>query len=398
MSAVRYFDDVPHIVRYGMCDEKDENCWMLFWRNGVEFTIDVGKKDVYGTAFYSIWQPLLRERLETGETVKDHLQKQWLPLCDLIISHSMATLQRLAPNKAYWVTLRDYLHTPSYALKLVTNTEHSEVYAEVMQGPEEKGAYGFQPVSIGAFRNMPNDIKHYASGDLVVLEKEKNWKVPPQKVCTSDGHVCYFKACKRSTTTVETGELTNKSLANIELCLELFKHSQRLRNAYVAKTSTVLGIVTDISLGSSTSLSAGQILPKRTKSTETGISDTLVAGILLSSIPHGQSLAKVTEQAESTAVATAIEQSRCWKSQIEENIAEFHSAGIYWGGEDDHFNINQHTILIDAEGRASLDVDMATLGNGLASENMRPRGIAMDTKAIETLFEEWLPNELSKRK
>lgn len=379
-----------------MCDDDNGKCWMLFWRNGVQFTIDVDEKDVLGTAFHSVWRPLLRERLEPGETAQGFLQKQWLSLCDLIISHSIATLQRLAPNKAYWVTLRDYLHTPSYTLRLVTNREQNEIDAEVIEGPEEKGAYSFQPVSTGAFRNMPDDIKHFASGNLVVLEKEENWKVPPQKVRTPDGQVCFFKACKQSTTSVETGEVTNKSLDNIEIYLKFSKYWQRLRNVDVATTPTVLGIVTDMSSGSSRSLSAGQI-PHAVPS-ESGISETLVAGILLSSIVHGQSLAKVTKGAERIAIDTAIEQSRRWKTQIEDKIAQFHSAGIYWGGETDHFNLNQHTILIDAEGRASPDIDMATLGDGGASEDLRTRGITMDTKAVETLFEEWLPNELSKRK
>jgi hypothetical protein len=61
MSAIRYLDDVPHITRYGMHDDKTEKCWIFFWRNGVRFRIHVDRDDVQDTAFYEKWKPLLRE-------------------------------------------------------------------------------------------------------------------------------------------------------------------------------------------------------------------------------------------------------------------------------------------------------------------------------------------------
>jgi len=62
MSAIRYFDNVPHIVRYGMHDDKTDKCWIRFWRSGARFQISVDKEDVQGTPFYERWKPLLRER------------------------------------------------------------------------------------------------------------------------------------------------------------------------------------------------------------------------------------------------------------------------------------------------------------------------------------------------
>jgi hypothetical protein len=379
MSAVRYFDDVPHIVRYGWMDDEKESCWMLFWRNGTKFTITVEKNDVHGTAFYSVWRPLIQER--TGLS-------QWHPLCDLLISHSMATLQRLAPTGSYWTTLRDYLHTPGYDLKLLADKETGNVYGEVMNGLEEQAAYEFQPVSAMVFRNMPKDIPQYASSDLVVLEKSKNWKAPPHKVRTSDGHVYSFKGCKRSSTDVETGEVTNDSLNSIEVYLKLFSYSQELHDTWAAEKSPVIGIVTDTSTSQ----------PEHTGQASQRGAETLVAGILLSSMPNSQTLGEFTEQVESTTMGTIIEQSRQWKAQIEKEVAQMHSLGIYWGGREDWFYINQHTIWIDAEGQASLDLELTSLVDGSASEDLATRGIAFDNKAIGTLFDEWLPEELSKRR
>jgi hypothetical protein len=60
MSTIRYFDDVPHIVRYGM-QKEDEKCWIYFFRNGVRFRIFVDVSDVENTPFGEQWKPLLRE-------------------------------------------------------------------------------------------------------------------------------------------------------------------------------------------------------------------------------------------------------------------------------------------------------------------------------------------------
>ncbi|OKL59082.1 hypothetical protein UA08_05711 [Talaromyces atroroseus] len=401
MSTVRYFNDVPHIVRYGMRDDEEERCWILFWRNGTQFEIHVDKQDVHGTAFYSAWRPMLREGLKEGETMKDHLENQWNPFCDLIISHSMATLQRLAPVGPYWITLSDYFHTPSYDLKLVTDRESGNVYGKVTNGPKEQAAYGFQTISAAAFRNMPKDIPHYASSDLVVVDRAENWKVPPRKVRTVDGHVYFFKACERSSTSLETGEVTNAALNSIEVCLKLFKYSQVSHSAWAAERPTVLGIVTDTSAAPSGSASEYQVAPEhavQASQHEAGMTETLVAGILLPPIPRGQTLAEVTEQVERMTLDTAIDQSRLWKSQIEKEVALMHSLGIYWGGREDWFYINQHTILVDAKGQASLDLGVASSVNGSVSEGLATRGFAMDTKAVDAVFEEWLPTELSNRK
>ena len=71
MSAVRYFGNVPHIVRYGMHDDKTEKCSIWFWRNGVRFQIFVDKENVQDTPFYEQWKPLLRER-EQGQMSLSH--------------------------------------------------------------------------------------------------------------------------------------------------------------------------------------------------------------------------------------------------------------------------------------------------------------------------------------
>ena len=129
---------------------------------------------------------------------------------------------------------------------------------------------------------------------------------------------------------------------------------------------------------------------------------TLVAGILLSSptsSSHTQSLADVIAQSETT-TADFTEKTQQWRSQVEEDVSRLHELKIYWGGREDWFYINQHTVLIDAEsGEAYLSLHTATFLDDDATNQEKSTKLAeMDKSAIEILFEKWLPGELSGKK
>jgi hypothetical protein len=393
MSTVRYFDDIPHIGRYGMCNEEDGTSWTHFYRNGIRYTIHVDEKDVHGTAFHSIWKPLLGAYLEPGEPILDSYNKFF----DLIVSHSLTTLREITPDRPYWITLRDYLHTPAYDLKLVSdNTETDGVRAEISKGPEDVVSYEFRPFPAATFKNMPETIPEYRSDNLIVLDKETDWRVPPHKFRTSDGLICYFKACERSSRLVQTGKVTNRSLDSIEAHLRLFKCSQEKHDAYPARRSTVLGIVTDTPFVPDES----DPVTGEESQHDDQKNQALVAGIILSAptSSHSQTLAKVIAQTETTD-DIFFETSRRWRCQIEKEVAHLHSIGIYWGGRDDWNYINQYTVLIDAEsGDASLSLDTAALFYDSTSEDICTKLTAMDNNAIEALFEGWLPEELSRKR
>lgn len=67
--------------------------------------------------------------------------EQWHPLCDLLISAAMPTLKQLAPDREYWAILHDYLHTPSYRLRLFASGPHSEIVANFEEESTNTGAY-----------------------------------------------------------------------------------------------------------------------------------------------------------------------------------------------------------------------------------------------------------------
>ena len=93
------------------------------------------------------------------------------------------------------------------------------------------------------------------------------------------------------------------------------------------------------------------------------------------------------------------ERIRRWRAQIAEDVNQLHARGLYWGGREDWFYLNQYTIQIDAESDdALMGFDTAALFDNEVSEDERARLIAMDLSAIETVFDEWLPSELSEKK
>lgn len=392
MSTVRYFDDIPHIGRFGMRDDDGATSWTMFYRNGTSLTIHVDEKDITGTAFHSLWRPLLGVEPKEGGSLTDNYNKFF----DLVVSHSLSTLQEIDSVKPHWITLRDFLHTPAYDLKLVSDSTGTDgVRAVVTKGPESVGAYEFQPTT--TFKNMPQTIPGYSSSDLIVLDKEADWRMPPHKVCTTDGLICYFKACEQSSTQVETGEETNASLDSIESHLRLYKYGQEKSDSYATERSKVLGIVTDAASASDESDPAPSEHDKNKN-------QALVAGIVLSSptsSPYTKTLGDVIEQTERTDDVFA-EQIQRWKIQIEEDVARLHSLGIYWGGREDWFYINPYTVLIDPEsGDASLSLDTAVFlddDDDITSKDSRIKLTEMDTQAIESLFEQWLPEALSEKR
>lgn len=280
MSTVRYFDDIPHIGRFGTLSEETGTSTTIFYRNGTRFTIRVDEKDVHGTTFHSLWRPLLKDDWQPGDSILDKYNKFF----DLVVFHSLNQLQEINPVKPHWITLRDYLHTLAYHLKLVSDSTGPDgVCAVVTNGPQGVAAYELQPAA--KIKNMPETIQEYSSSDLFVLDKEADWRTPPQKFRTTDGLICYFKGCKKSSRNVQTGKVTNMSLNTIEAHLHLYKYGQEMGDSYATRRSRVLSIVTDVaSTSDQPETAAGQHEedPKR----------ALVAGILLSSptrSPHAQS-------------------------------------------------------------------------------------------------------------
>ena len=246
MTALRYFDNVPHIVRYGMHSEKDERSYIWLWRCGVQFTIHADGRDLRGTDFYSQWKPLVHEYPSAEQSMSEFAENQWYPLCDLILSTAMPALHRLMPDREYWKTLQDYIHTSRYTLRLVASEDCTSIEARVENGPVDcgTGAYGLTTVSRDTF-SLPEELPTFQSSELRVLDMETgDWRRRPAKVCLEDGRVFEFLACERDFDNgMRDASAVDSSVGHIRTRLEKMQDQHR----DLEETQEVCGVVLDYS-------------------------------------------------------------------------------------------------------------------------------------------------------
>ncbi|KAL6242473.1 hypothetical protein RBB50_010613 [Rhinocladiella similis] len=362
MSTVRYFDSIPHVVRYGMRDEKKGSSWTLFYRNAVCFRVSVARGDVEGTPFATQWLELNKEGNPIGEGVKSMLQR-WNDLCDCIIRQCLPVLQELAPSTRQWKTLEDYLRTPTYELKLVVDQDLNDAVAKVTSGPVEKPSYEHHLVNFSVFQSLPQDLPRYCAQDLTVLGQGKNWRQPPDKVHTSNGEVLYFMSCNKHSKNEMTGKISNASLDIINAYSRLHTGSEDLTGIYIPK---LLGVVVSGADGEVEDWDAeGNPSPDMGQSVSKEAGEPLVAGVLLTYVTKAKSLKdgmKVpADPADTEGLATTKEK---WKAQLKSAVQYLHDHGIAIGGRTDPdgpwFYINEYTVHIAPiktdEGSAEIDV------------------------------------------
>ncbi|ETI19842.1 hypothetical protein G647_08856 [Cladophialophora carrionii CBS 160.54] len=348
MSTIRFFDSIPHIVRYGMQNEREGKCWILFWRNAVCFRVSVSREDVNDTPFATKWLELNKEGAPRVEGMKKWVER-WNELCDCIISQCMPVLQELAPPTRQWKTLEDHLRTPAYELKMVADQETGDAVAKITSGPVEKPSYEHHLLPFSDFESMPEDLPRYRAQDLRVLGQEKDWRHPPAKVQTQDGEVLYFLSCNKPTRNARNGEISNASLNRINAYSIL--HS-KLNDGVGGHIPKLLGVVVSDAGGGLQHWRAQGHLSATNQSAdaETG-KELLVAGVLLTYVSKARRWAVVegmfADQKDSAEVLKCKEK---WKRQIASTVQLLHGHGIAIGGRLDSDNpwsyINQHTVHI----------------------------------------------------
>jgi len=122
MTTIRHFD-APHIVGYGKASSETGDTCILFGENGVGFNLDVQQADVQGQVpFEKQWLQLLQD-IEQLPCDTEWMTRTVLfqMECVLPISfcHPARSSQELAPNSKKWKTLDDYIHTPTYRIRLL---------------------------------------------------------------------------------------------------------------------------------------------------------------------------------------------------------------------------------------------------------------------------------------
>lgn len=440
MSTIRYFDSIPHIVRYGMRDEKKGRSWTLFYRNAVCFKVSVAKEDVAGTPFETKWSEYLEEKHRPDWV------ERWNEMCDLIITHCMPVLRELAPTGRQWRTLEDHLRTPAYEVKLVRQEQaaaaaaaggdsDAAVVAQVTSGPTVRTSYEHHLSPFSEVDGLPEDVRQCRADELTVLDADKNWRSPPYKVRTPDGEVFYFVACNRSSTNVGTGEVTNRSLEKIGAYSRLYRHtgSAESKNVNIPKLQGIVVSDADTSRMQSGDAAAAPTETPNLSSTdvqkqgkeqniqtqgEEPNGQPMLAGILLTYVSKAKYWADVKKLFADESPEQVKKWAEKWREQITAAVQHLHDHGLAVGGRtgDNPWPfINQYTVYIAPvhSGETESGEDRARLGDadawlmlsaGCTGNTRHERGTgqgegqegadeefekqkAMDWEAVEKLFQ-----------
>lgn len=400
MSTIRYLEEVPHIVRYGMQDDKKKESSMTFWRSGVGFEVEVAHEDVRGTPFSKKWLEYLKEPNHFDPPLgHNEWVRRWETLCDCILTQCMPMLVELAPSSRGWVTLNDYLHTPSYRLKMVTSDATKDAMSEIIDGPKDMPSYEHWPTAAANIKHLPIDAPRLHAKELNSPDQGLDWRCPPKKVQALDGRVFAFETCQKTAKYMDddVGTLVNTSMDIISVYSRLYKKTPD--NTRISRMEGI--VVTEPSLDIKDSSPSADYNedPRANHQDQERTDEVLVAGILLAYLHNAKTLA---EALKSEGKKPTTEQRDKWKKQIAESITFLHGLSITIGGhtgKNAWFYINQHTVMIAGD-RGGKDSDAwLILGAGCTShEPERLNGSsdaqarfdeerAMDLEGVEKTFD-----------
>lgn len=401
MSTVRHLDGVPHIVRYGMESPEEEKSWVLFWRNGVGFRVHTEHDDVRDTPFAKVWLEYLKPYDMSDPSVrKGGWVDIWNEFCDLIIGQCMPLLKELAPDEKQWVTLEDYLHTPSYDLKLKKASESADIVPHIDGGPKDKPAYEYWPTAAANIKHLPQDAQRFDAKDLIVLDKEKDWRQPPGKVRSSDGQVFEFYPCQATSQYMPEKTFSNESIDVVNAYSLLQGKVMAELNIKQLKGVVVTAPSKDIEDSSPSGCWKDE--PESGYQDQKRTDDQLVGGVLLTFLPEHKSLLDLLKDENNKPTA---DQKEKWRSEIEEAVEHLHRCGITIGGpeqntengQDAWYCINRHNVVIVGQedgnggvGSAWLTVPRVSVRGEDESQDGKAkfeRGREMDVKGIETTFD-----------
>jgi hypothetical protein len=358
MSAVRYFDELPHIIRYGMQDDQKQKSSMTFWRCGVGFEIEVDHEDVRGTLFSKTWLEYLKEPSHFDPPLEGKQGvNRWEDLCDCILTQCMPMLVDLAPSPSRWVTLNDYLHTPSYKLRMVTSDASKDAVPEIVNGPKDIPSYEHWPTAVANIKHLNRDAPLTNAEHLVDVNQGVNWRCPPEKVQVSDGRVFTFKACEKTSRYMGEGKgvaLVNDSLDTINVYARLYKKTPL--DIYIPRMEGIVVTQPSLDIKDSSPDADWSENPRSNYHSQQRTDGDLVAGILLTYLDNAKTLAEVLEPEGQKPTA---DQGEKWKKQVAEAIAFLHGQYITIGGRGGKHAwnyVNQYTVMISGNG-SSTDTD-----------------------------------------
>ena len=199
--------------------------------------------------------------------------------------------------------------------------------------------------------------------------------------------------CQRGSRDAKTQQISNTSLKAIRAQLKLM--DTHAGASIPEGIPQVYGIVTDSSVTEEPPTSSPQ---EGIHVDETGSSiEQRIAGILLTWIPQGKNLVQTVPTLASLDETEVKLKIQAGIERIKGVIDYLHKKGVYLGGRSDWRYLNQYTVLVDAHEQPWLDVSYVSWMADVSSEEAEAGGTA-DDLALVHLFEEWLPQEVAKKR
>lgn len=342
MSAIRHFD-VPHVVRYGRTSDETFTTWITFYRNATCFEVSVDQKDISGTPFEEQWRQYLAPppRGPPGAWVP-----RWESFCDLIISKVLPNLKELAPTGGRsWTTFEDYLLTPTYYLSIRNSegdSEQTDAVAVVDSGPVKLPAFAYRPQPMTNL-DIPTDLPVFQASELKLFQDE-NLRIEPKRIMMPDGTLAFLVPAKKPMRRMPEDIVIHPSMTTIvsHISLRRLLTGTDVPRERLKCFPNIIGIVTT----PSTSTDPGAGTETETQSPPT----TLLAGILLTYLPHARPLADPSIISAIAKCPNPNDFRRKWHDNLLEAIQTLHASS-----DIVHGNINPHTIMMYRDSQASND-------------------------------------------
>ncbi|KAK4959062.1 hypothetical protein LTR10_003861 [Elasticomyces elasticus] len=316
---------------------------------------DAGKgEDVVETDFHSLWYHLVEDN-----TSRDGSRfVKWFRLCELILNECQDLLEELAPAGSEWKTLREYLHCPTYTLKLVKVGADEKVATHPVDGPADKAAFDLLPVHVNKMSDFVKDLQTCASVNLLpglwYRHSSLHMRGP-------DGRMCTLVPCEHSALDAQRGE------------------------PYAASWDLIRAYVHLANLGADT-----YAVPRLSSLvTDEG----MVAGVLIDYTDCRCTVHELVEAAVSSEQLLSLEHRLAlWRDRITLTVTTLHEHGITLTTPEFGSTIREENMEVDQHDQVWLSLSFGTVSVVVGQDELEHQKSDMDE--LRAVFDERLPNRV----
>ncbi|KAK5682574.1 hypothetical protein LTS10_005702 [Elasticomyces elasticus] len=267
-------------------------------------------------------------------------------------------LEELAPAGSEWKTLRDYLHCPTYTLKLAKAGTDGKVAAHLVDGPADKAAFDLLPVHVDRMSDFVQDLQTCASESLIIGLWFRHSSLHTRG---PNGSMCTFIPCEYSALNAQRGEAYRVSWNRIRAYVHLANSGV---DTYAVPHLSSL--VTD---------------------------EGMVAGVLIDYTDCRCTVHELVEAAVSTEQLLSLERRLAlWRNRITLTVTTLHEHGITLTTPEFGSTIREENMEVDQHDQVWLPLSFGTVSVVVRQDKLEHQKSDMDE--LRTVFDERLPNRI----